>query len=70
MEANLRNFNDVKTIVLTRLLLDKVITEEQAEEYADNWQIIIVKPSWFKRWKEKFQKDSNEYIFQFVRFEN
>lgn len=72
MESNLANFNAVKDIVLERLLDDNVITSEQAAEYGEKWNVIIVKPSWFKRYKDKFFKndDDNIYIFKYVKFED
>ena len=70
MEGNLKNFNAVKSIVLSRLLTDKVITEEQAIEYSEKWNVIMVKPSWFEQWKKKFNKDNDNYIFKYVKFED
>lgn len=71
IESNLENFNLVKDSVLNRLLKDKIISEEQFNEYSEKWNIIILKPSWFKRWKDKFRKDcNNQYIIKYVKFED
>ena len=43
------NANTVKTIVLSALAKNNVINEEQWKEYKDNWQVIVVKKSWFKK---------------------
>jgi type II secretory pathway component PulL len=50
---------------------DKVLTDQQAEDYADKWQVIIIKPTWFERWMEKLNiKTSNNYLYKYVRFED
>ena len=71
LEEDIKNANTVKEVVIERLLKDKVLTEEQAEEYTDKWQMIIIKPSWFERWMEKLNiKTPNNYRFKYVRFED
>ena len=70
IEGHINNANGVKELVLERLREDKVITEAQENEYAEKWQIIIVKPSWFKRWMRKFNKDADDYLFKYVKFED
>ena len=65
------NANQVKELVLERLLKDGVVNEQTALDYAEKWQIVIIKPIWFKRWCEKFgiaKKDS--YQFKFVKLED
>jgi hypothetical protein len=64
------NANQVKDLVLERMILDNRIDSDQAAEYQEKWQVIIVKKSWFKSWADKFSKEKkNEYLFKFVRFE-
>ena len=71
LEDDIKNANTVKELVIERLVKDKVITSQQAEEYADKWQMIIIKPSWFERWMEKLNiKTPNNYRFKYVRFED
>lgn len=70
MESNLANYNAVKEAVISRLLIDKVITDEQAKTYIEKWNIIIIKPSWFKRYFSTLSKKDNAWIFKFVKFED
>ncbi len=71
LEGDIKNANTVKDLVIQRLLDDKVITDQQAEDYADKWQVIIIKPSWFERWMEKLNiKTPNSYRFKYVKFED
>jgi hypothetical protein len=72
MDFYVRNANDIKTLVINQLLVDKVITEEQAETYQTNWNIIVVKQGWFKQWLKKYRGDNikpNDYIYKYINFE-
>jgi hypothetical protein len=71
IEQYTQNANDVKDLVLNRLMTDKVITEDDAKTYSEKWQIIVVKESWFKRWASVFSKrNTTYYMFKFVKFED
>ena len=71
LEDDIKNANTVKELVIERLTKDKVITSQQAEEYEDKWQVIIIKPAWFERWMEKLKiKTPNSYRFKYVKFED
>lgn len=69
IEGDTKNYNKARDIVLQRLLKDKVISQEQLEEYCVNWQIIIIKPNWFQHWKNKFTGDSEKYTMKFLKFD-
>jgi len=63
--------NSIKDIVLHRLLVDGIINDEQAIEYSEKWQVIVIKKSWFKKWTEKFSNyNVTNYLFKYVRFED
>ena len=64
------NINVAKSHILERLLIDGIISKEQAEEYNEKWNIIIFKPSLFKAWKEKFFNKKNKLEMRFVKFED
>lgn len=71
LEEYTLNSNAVKEMVLQRLCQDGVITDEQASEYADKWQVIVIKPAWFERWIKKFNITNKEnYRFKYVKFED
>jgi hypothetical protein len=71
LEDDIKNANAVKDCIIQRLLDDKVITDQQAYDYADKWQVIIIKPSWFERWVKKLNtKTPNNYRYKYVRFED
>jgi hypothetical protein len=64
------NANQVKDLVLERLQNDGLITNQNALDYAEKWQIIIIKSNWFERWLKRFKKEKNVYIYKIVRFED
>ena len=71
LEEDIKNANTVKDLVIQRLVDDKVLTDQQAKDYADKWQVIIIKPTWFERWMDKLNiKTSNNYLSKYVRFED
>jgi hypothetical protein len=69
-EADTLNANAVKEIVLNRLVTEKIITKKQGEDFTYKWQVIIVKPSWFKRWASKLKITDDEGIYKIVKFED
>ena len=70
LEEYTLNANQVKDLVLERLENDGLITNQNALDYAEKWQIIIIKSNWFERWREKFGIKKDGYKFKFVRFED
>jgi len=71
IEEYTTNANLVKELVISRLIIDKVITEEQAKDYIENWQVVIIKPTWFERWAGKFKiANPSNYRFKYLNFEN
>jgi hypothetical protein len=70
MEVLIKDAQAAKSLVLTRLLKDNVITDEQAKYYYEGWQIIIIKKSWWKNWKNIFtEKESGGYTYRLVKID-
>jgi len=70
IEGYTTNANVVKELVIAQLHKDKLLTTEQANEYLEKWQVIVVKKSWFATWWSKFHnKKEDGYIYKFVCFE-
>jgi hypothetical protein len=55
-------------LILERLLKDNLITDAIAEQYATDWQVIILNTNWFTRWSNKFKFKENTYKYRYVRF--
>ena len=65
IESNTKNANMVKNMVLGRLLYDEIISEEEQKDYETNWQMILIKKSWFSK---LVSKDKNPWVYKLVNF--
>jgi len=71
LEEDIRNANLIKESVISRLYKDGVLNDEQASTYIEKWQVVIIKPTWFKRWMEKFTPtNTNSYRYKYIKFED
>jgi hypothetical protein len=71
LEEDIRNANLIKEAVISRLYKDGVLNDEQATTYNEKWQVVIIKPTWFKSWMEKFiSTNTNSYRYKYVKFED
>jgi hypothetical protein len=71
LEEDIQNANLIKESIISRLYLDGVLNEKQATTYNEKWQVVIIKPTWFKRWMEKFiSTNTNSYRYKYVKFED
>jgi hypothetical protein len=70
LEEHTLSANQVKDLVLGRLLKDGIITEQNALDYAEKWQVIVIKTNWFERWCKRFGIKKDGYRYKFVKFED
>jgi hypothetical protein len=71
LEEDTQNANLIKDAVISRLYKDGVLNDEQASTYVEKWQVVIIKPTWFKSWMEKFiLTNTNNYRYKYVKFED
>ena len=71
LEEDTQNANLIKEAIISRLYNDRVLNEKQASTYIEKWQVVIIKPTWFKRWMERFVlTNTNSYRYKYVKFED
>jgi hypothetical protein len=71
LEEDTQNANLIKELIISRLYRDGVLNDEQATTYNEKWQVVIIKPIWFKCWMEKFiPTNTNNYRYKYVKFED
>jgi hypothetical protein len=71
LEEDTQNSNLIKEAVISRLYKDGVLNDEQATTYNEKWQVVIIKPTWFKSWMEKFiSTNTNNYRYKYIKFED
>ena len=69
LEEMTLNANAVKELVLAKLKSQNIITEEQEHTFANKWQIITTKATWYKRWMAVFKQPAGDF-FKYVQFED
>ena len=68
LEQDTKNANKVKDLVIISLIKKGYISEEDGSDYAERFQVIIYKGSWFERFFNKFVKnDTNRMDGYFYR---
>lgn len=48
IQSYIEDANSIKDIVLRRLIVDGIINDEQAREYSEKWQVIVIKKAGLK----------------------
>ena len=68
LEQDTKNANKVKDLVIVSLIKKGFISEEDGSDYAERFQVLIYKGSWFERFFNKFVKnDTNKMDGYFYR---
>jgi hypothetical protein len=68
IDADIKNAQAIKDTVLNVLRKNNSISDEDLEMYHTDYQIIIIKKSWWLNWKNIFGKNSNGgYHYRFVK---
>ena len=63
IDDDVKNAQAVKGVILYALQEDGIISKEDADLYCMDYQIIIIKKSWWSNWKDIFGKDSSPGYF-------
>jgi hypothetical protein len=68
IDSDIKNAQAIKNTVIGVLLNNEIISEENAEVYHRDYQIIIIKKSWWRNWKDIFGDNSDSgYHYKFVK---
>ena len=68
IEADTQHANKVKDLVISSLIKQGLISEEDGMDYVERFQVLIYKGSWFKRFFDKYVKnDTNKTDGYFYR---
>lgn len=70
--TQIKNAQIIKEIILEKLVEEKLITSEQANNFDDEYQLIIFKRSWYSKWWNNVTKGTKEelenYQYKLVKF--
>ena len=68
LKSEVQNCETVKDIVLSTLLNDKIITEDQYEEYNSKYGFVLLKPSWYdKIFKSSETMRLGDWEYRFIK---
>lgn len=62
LEQDTINANKIKDLVLDSLFRQGMISEEDALDYVERFNVMLYKGSWFKRFYNKFVKNDKNSI--------
>ena len=68
IDSDIKNAQAIKNTVLEVLAKNGIINDKDVEVYYKDYQIIIIKKSWWHNWKDIFGKDADAgYHYKFVK---
>lgn len=62
LEQDTKNANKIKDLVIVSLIKKGFISEEDGTDYAERFQVLIYKGSWFERFFNKYIKNGTNSI--------
>jgi len=66
LEEDTKNYNTVKEIVISQLVQEGLLSEEDGEDFIYRCQIVIVKNGWFKKWCSKLGFNKDDYSIRIL----
>jgi polyhydroxyalkanoate synthesis regulator phasin len=70
LESQMQNYNKVKELVLSKLVDDGLLDQDDANEFSDRCQVLIYKGKWFSKWFDKNMKTetntSDQYFIRMI----
>lgn len=73
IETDTIHANKVKELVISSLIRQGLISEEDGMDYVERFQVVIFKGSWFKRFFDKYVKNGTNtmdgYFYRVVEME-
>lgn len=68
IDAQMKNYEKVKQIVLAKLVDERLLSQDDADEFSDRCQVLVYKGKWFSKWFDKHMKsDINKEDAYFIR---
>ena len=59
LESQMDNYQKVKDIVLSKLVKDGLLDQDNANEFSERCQVLVYKGTWFSKWFDKNVKSSD-----------
>jgi polyhydroxyalkanoate synthesis regulator phasin len=66
--SEMENYNKVKDLVLSKLVDEGLIDQDDANEFSDRCQVLVYKGKWFGKWFDKNMKtETNSKDSYYIR---
>lgn len=53
LEQDMSNYQKVKELVLSKLIDENLLSQEDADEFDERCQVLVYKGTWFSKWFDK-----------------
>lgn len=53
LEQDMSNYQKVKELVLSKLIAENLLSQEDADEFDERCQVLVYKGTWFSKWFDK-----------------
>ena len=53
LENDMANYNKVKSLILSKMVEEGYLSEDEAIEFIERCQVMVYKGTWFSRWFDK-----------------
>jgi hypothetical protein len=53
LEQDMSNYQKVKELVLSKLIAENLLNQEDADEFDERCQVLVYKGTWFSKWFDK-----------------
>lgn len=68
LESQMQNYNKVKDLILSKLVDEGLLDQDDANEFSDRCQVLLYKGKWFSKWFDKNMKtESNNSEAYYMR---
>lgn len=71
IESDMSNYQKVKELVLSKLVKEGLLDQDDANEFDERCQVLVYKGSWFSKWFDKNVRidkpqDKNGYFMRII----
>ena len=75
LEQDMSNYQKVKELVLSQLIKEGLLEQDDADEFNERCQVLVYKGTWFSKWFDKNvsvdkPKDKNSYFMRIVELKD
>jgi uncharacterized protein (DUF1697 family) len=66
--VDMENYNKVKELILNKLVEEKLLDQDDANEFDERCQILVYKGKWFSKWFDKnIKSETNSPDTYYIR---